>query len=178
LRERGVPSWTRTSWRAKVVAAGQLGLSQLVAFLGRKSSARTAASTENALGALVFADAEAPKALERHHSPAGASALAAALRRARSAGVTLAGYDVPLLFEVGLDAVFRPVVVVSASEATQLERVVRRDGLSEDAVRARISAQLPLDEKKRRADFVLENDGSLTDLAAQIDRLLQKLHAG
>jgi dephospho-CoA kinase len=93
-------------------------------------------------------------------------------------GVALAGYDVPLLFEVGLDAALRPVVVVSASEAAQLERVVARDGLAADAVRARISAQLPLADKKERADFVLENAGTLVELAQQVDQLLLQLRAG
>jgi dephospho-CoA kinase len=92
-------------------------------------------------------------------------------------GVTLAGYDVPLLFEVGLDAVLRPVVVIAASEATQLERILARDGLSEQAARARITAQLPLSEKSQRADHVLENDGSPSELAAQVDALLEKLRA-
>jgi dephospho-CoA kinase len=93
------------------------------------------------------------------------------------AGTSLAAYDVPLLFEVGLDQVLRPVVVVASSEATQLARVTARDGLSESDVRARLAAQLPLAEKRARADHVLDNDGTREDLARQVDGLLQKLRA-
>jgi dephospho-CoA kinase len=92
-------------------------------------------------------------------------------------GVALAAYDVPLLFEVGLDQVLRPVVVVSASEATQLSRVMTRDGLSEADARARLSAQLPLAQKRLLADHVLDNDGSREGLAHQLDELLVKLQA-
>ena len=52
-----------------------------------------------------------------------------------------------------------------------------RDGLSEMEARARILAQLPLSEKRRRADHVLENDGSIQELTAQVDALVQTLRA-
>ncbi len=71
----------------------------------------------------------------------------------------LACYEVPLLFEVGIEEALRPVVVVNCSPKAQLERAQARDGSSEASVKLRMEAQLPLAEKAARADIVIENDG-------------------
>ncbi|HXK19867.1 MAG TPA: dephospho-CoA kinase [Polyangiaceae bacterium] len=178
LRERGVPVVDADELAREVVAPGSSGLGQLLATFGPEILAADGSLDRKRLGTLVFADAELRKRLNAITHPLVRQLSQQRFAELERAGITLAGYDVPLLFEVGLDAVFRPVVVVSASEAVQVERVMRRDGLDETAVRARISAQLPLEEKKRRADFVLENDGSPAELAAQVDQLLQKLRTG
>jgi dephospho-CoA kinase len=81
------------------------------------------------------------------------------------------------LFEVGLAAALRPVVLVATSEATQIERILARDGATAGEARARIAAQLPLSEKRKRADYVLENDGTRAELASQVDALLPRLRA-
>jgi dephospho-CoA kinase len=129
------------------------------------------------LGALVFADAEARKRLNAITHPIVRQLAQERFAALDQAGVTLAGYDVPLLFEVGLDSVLRPVVVVVAREAKQLERIVERDGLSEAAARERMAAQMPLSEKQKRADYVLYNNGTPAALAAQVDAVLEKLRA-
>ncbi len=84
-------------------------------------------------------------------------------------------HDVPLLFETGLEKGFDAVIVVNAPLETRVKRVVARSGLSEDEVRARDAAQTPLEEKVRRADFVLENGGDLASLETQVDEVWQKL---
>ena len=71
----------------------------------------------------------------------------------------------------------KPVVLVYASEATQIERVMRRDGLSGDEARARIRTQLPLADKRARAQHVIENDGAPAELVAQVERLLAQLRS-
>jgi len=177
LRDRGVPVVDADELAREVVAPGSVGLGQLRAAFGPEIMAPDGSLDRKRLGALVFSDPELRKRLNAITHPLVRRLAQERFAALENQGVVLAGYDVPLLFEVGLDAAFRPVVVVNASQATQLERVVRRDGLSEDAVRARILAQLPLDEKKKRADFVLENDGSAAELAAQVDLLLPKLRA-
>lgn len=88
-------------------------------------------------------------------------------------------HDIPLLFEVGLDAMMDRTVVVDAQLEVRLERVRIRSGLSEAEVRARDAAQLPLFEKVRRADFVIDNSsensfdsrGAEGRLENQVDRV-------
>ncbi len=83
--------------------------------------------------------------------------------------------DIPLLFENGLEAGLDAVVVVGAPLETRVRRVAARSGLSEAEVLARDRAQLPLDEKVRRADFVVHNGGELEALEPQLDALWARL---
>jgi dephospho-CoA kinase len=87
------------------------------------------------------------------------------------------GYEVPLLYEKGLEAQLRPVVVVSVPEALQIERAQRRDRATPAMVRGRLDAQLPLHEKAARADYVIDNSGPLPATLAAADGVLRKLCA-
>ena len=71
--------------------------------------------------------------------------------------------EVPLLYETNMDKLCQQVVVVCVDRETQIKRLMERDKMSyEDAVR-RINAQMPMDEKVRRADFVIDNRGSMEE---------------
>ena len=178
LREQGVPVVDADELAREAVAPGTAGLNEVVAAFGPEVLDASGALDRKRLGALVFADPEARKRLNSITHP-----IVRRLSQERFAaldrqGVELAAYDVPLLFEVGLDQALRPIVVVSASEATQVARITRRDGLSEADARARIAAQLPLAAKRARADHVIENDGSAAELAQQLGALLTRLRDG
>jgi dephospho-CoA kinase len=177
LRERGVPVVDADELARETVAPGSAGLSEVVAAFGPEILDAGGNLDRKRLGALVFSDAEARKRLNSITHPRVRQLSQARFAELERQGVTLAGYDVPLLFEVGLDAALRPVVVVAASEAEQLRRIRARDTLTEEAARARVAAQLPLEEKRKRADYVLDNDGALDALPAQVDALLRKLRA-
>jgi dephospho-CoA kinase len=177
LRERGVPVVDADELAREAVAPGSDGLAQVLATFGGDLLAADGSLDRKRLGALVFTDESARKRLNALTHPIVRRLSQERFVELERQGVSLAAYDVPLLFEVGLDAALRPVVLVAASERTQLERIAARDGLSEPEARARIAAQLPLAEKRRRADYVLENDGSRAELSAQVEALLAKLRA-
>jgi dephospho-CoA kinase len=90
-------------------------------------------------------------------------------------GEPLACYEVPLLYEVGLERTYQPVLVVSAPLALREQRIAQRDGLNPTQIAARIAAQLPLSEKVRRADYVIDNAGTLVELAEATDSVLSAL---
>ncbi len=90
-------------------------------------------------------------------------------------GHLIAFYDVPLLFEKNLQDDFDVTVAVLCNEATQLQRLMDRDGLSREDAEKRIRAQLPLIEKARRADYVIRNDGTFEDLRRDAIALLTRL---
>ncbi len=177
LRERGAPVVDADELAREAVAPGSPGLAEIVQSFGPGVLAADGSLDRKGLAALVFTDETARKRLNAITHPRVRQLAQARFAELAQQGVSLAGYDVPLLFEVGLEQLLRPVVVVAASEDTQLARIVARDGASEADARARIAAQLPLAEKRRRADYVLENDGSLAELSAQVDGLLEKLRA-
>ena len=99
------------------------------------------------------------------------------LARLIAAGRDVVFLDVPLLYEAGWEYMADTVWVVYADEANQLRRLCQRNGFSEAEAQRRIGAQLPMSEKKRRADVVIDNNGSLEDLSRQVHKLFEALCA-
>lgn len=128
-----------------------------------------------ALGRIVFEDADARAALNAIVHPRVAARTAEEIAAALEAGAPLIVYDVPLLYENGLEDRVAEVIVVSVSPATQRARIRARDDLTEEEIEDRIAAQLPLEEKVRRADHVIDNDGTLEQTEQQVDALYRRL---
>lgn len=84
--------------------------------------------------------------------------------------------DVPLLFEKGWQGDFDTTVAVVAKPQVQVQRLLQR-GWTRDQIQSRLAAQLPMEEKARRADHVLTNDGTLEQLEAQVTALVAQLRA-
>ena len=83
--------------------------------------------------------------------------------------------DIPVLYENGLETTVDAVIVVNAPLELRVERVTERSGLSKEAILARDKAQLPLETKVERADYVLDNSGTLPALEKQVDALWRSL---
>ena len=79
--------------------------------------------------------------------------------------------DVPLLFESGWDKMAEKVCLVYVEEKIQLERLMKRNGYGREEAEARIAAQMSLEEKKKRADCLIDNSGSLSSTLRQVDNL-------
>lgn len=84
-------------------------------------------------------------------------------------------YDVPLLFEAGIDTRVDTIIVVTADRETQIARLKKRNGLSRAEALRRIKSQMPLAEKRRRADYVLDGTLPLPQLKKQVRSLYQSL---
>lgn len=84
-------------------------------------------------------------------------------------------YDVPLLFERNLDTKVDLKLVVYAPRSVQLARLIDRDGSKEEIGNKILDAQMDIEEKKEKADFVIDNSGSTVELAAEVDQLLQQI---
>lgn len=83
--------------------------------------------------------------------------------------------DIPLLFEAKMDRWTKPTIVVWVDPETQLQRLIARDGQSEDDARNRINAQMALDLKRDKADIVIDNTGSLDDLNERFQEVLTEV---
>jgi dephospho-CoA kinase len=177
FRERGVPVLDADQLAREVVAVGTPGLAAIVDRFGPEMLDAGGALDRKKLAARVFQNDDERRALNRITHPRVGELLAARTAELAARGEPLACYEVPLLFEAGLDAAFRPVVVVDAPVAVQVDRTVARDGGSADDALARIRAQLPLAEKVRRADFVIDNTGSIAELRARADTVLDAVCA-
>ncbi len=90
-------------------------------------------------------------------------------------GAELVILDIPLLFESGADALCDAVIVVSAPEDVQRERLATRKGMSPEKIDDLLARQMPDAEKRARADFVVDTSGAIPESRAQLDRILATL---
>ena len=124
---------------------------------------------------LVFQDAGARQKLNAIVHPRVNQEIARRLGDLAARGVALVMVEVPLLFEAGLEKNFDAVIVVDAGEQEQIDRIAARDGRPSREAAGIIEAQWPLAAKKARADFVIDNQGALSDTREHVKKLWQQL---
>ena len=171
----GIPTLDADTLAREAVSPGSTGLTEVVARFGAGVLAADGSLDRQALAAVVFADPQARADLEAIIHPRVREATGTWLDRLAIAGESLAIVDIPLLFETGREHDFDRVIVTSCPRSQQVVRVVERDGLTAAQAEARIDAQLPTDEKVRRADFVIDTGGTFGDTNRQVDRVVEKL---
>jgi dephospho-CoA kinase len=127
-----------------------------------------------AVADIVFGDPAALADLNAIVHPAVGAEIARRLEVAAVAGGGVVVLDVPLLVETGRDDMAM-LVVVDVDPEVAVRRLVRRRGMREEDVRARMARQAPREERLAKADHVLDNSGALEDLHAQVDALWARL---
>ena len=156
-----------------VVAAGQPALGEIVAAFGRGVILPDGSLDRARLASIIFRDEAARATLNAITHPPIRARLGAEVeaRRDRSGLLVL---DIPLLFEGDPDDEIEISVVVWVDRATQLRRLVERDGFTLEEASRRIAAQMPLDAKRDRADEVIDNSRSMAETRAQVEKLYQR----
>jgi len=124
------------------------------------------------LGALVFRNKKLLSQLESILHPLIREEVAQKKAQWEREGKTIAFYDVPLLFEKNMESLFDEIVLVYAPEALVKERVQKRSGLTVEEVHQRLLAQIPIEQKKKRAHYVVDNSQGLEHLNAELDTYL------
>ena len=169
LAERGAVVLDADAFARDAVGSGTTGFDRVVARFGPGIVGADGELDRAKLASIVFNDEPALRDLEAIVHPE--------VRRMVEEGVSAnAGTDRvvvlvnPLLIEMGTHRDCDVVVVVSASPQAQLDRVVAR-GMARGDAAARMANQLPMDERARHADVLLDNDGDLAQLERQVDRL-------
>lgn len=127
------------------------------------------------LRAIIFDDAAARKKIESIIHPRVRALAEQRIREHAAAGYAVIVYEVPLLFEGNLQEWLRPVILVACDVDTQRNRLQSRDNLSAAQAQKHIDAQMSLEAKRRLADYVIENNGSLEDLKRQVQAVLEKI---
>ena len=123
------------------------------------------------LGELVFNDADARQRLNAIMHPLVREWMAARTAEALMRGAPVVVQDVPLLFENGLEDLYSAVVLVYVPESIQMQRLVEGRGLGEDRARAIIASQMPIDEKRGRARYVIDNSGTREETRRQVEAM-------
>ncbi|CAL9419195.1 MULTISPECIES: dephospho-CoA kinase [Streptomyces] len=162
----------------EVVAPGTPGLAAVVAAFGEDVLTEDGALDRPKLGAIVFADPEKLAVLNGIVHPLVGERSRALEEAAAEDAVVV--HDVPLLTENGLAPLYDLVVVVDADPATQLDRLVRLRGMTEQDARARMAAQATREQRRQIADVVVDNDVPLEELRRRVkevwDELVRRAH--
>jgi dephospho-CoA kinase len=174
--ELGVPIVDADQVAREVVKKGTEGLAEVVAEFGEGILDEDGSLDRKALGDRVFADQTARKRLEAILHPRIAARSAEKMAELGD-GASYVVYEAPLIVENGLHRAMAALVVVSLDEEIQLARLMARDGIDEEAARARVAAQLPLRDKVAVADYVIDNGGDVEATRARVREVHEALIA-
>lgn len=173
----GVPTIDADILAREAAAPGSPGLAAIVARFGASIVDVNGALDRRKLGAIAFSDPAARRDLEQIIHPivrAQTDEWFAGLKTSQPFAIA----DIPLLYETGRERDFDKVIVTVCEEATQLRRVMQRDSVTEAEARQRLAAQLPTSEKARRADHVINTDGSFEETNRQVRKVYDALVSG
>ena len=172
----GVPVVDADQIARQVVAPGTAGFQAVVARFGQEVVGPTGELDRQALGRVVFADPAARRDLEALTHPGIYARIEQWFQRHEGGAAAFAMADIPLLYETGHDRDFDRTVVAACSPAQQRERLILR-GLSAADAEQRLTSQLPIDLKIRRATYVIDTSGTPAATDRQVVEVWEKLRA-
>ena len=175
LSRQGVPIFDADQNARDAVAKGSKGLAMVVEAFGNEYLTVEGELNRPKVSELVFRDKQALKTLEGILHKIVWENAEGFLKEQQEQGAKLAVLDVPLLIETGWHKQVDKVWLVAVSRQQQIERAMLRSGMTEAEVVARINSQMSLEEKRKYADVVLDNSGSLEQTLAQVQGELKKL---
>jgi len=176
LEKRGAVVFDADLLAREAVEPGTPGHAAVIERFGADVLAPGGELDREALASIVFADPAARRDLEQIVHPEVRRLFAEGSEAYRDTDRVVV-FSAPLLVETGMHTAFEVLVVVSATVATQIERLMRQRGMSEPSIRARIDAQAPLEDKAAAADILLDNEGSVDELDSQVEQLWNDLSA-
>jgi dephospho-CoA kinase len=160
----------------QVVEPGKPAWREIVQLFGKTVLNQDRFLDRQALGNIVFRNPKKRRQLERIIHPRVAREQQRLVRRiAKHKPRSVVLYEVPLLFEAGVDKRVDQIIVVSADRETQIARLKKRNGLSRAEALRRIHSQMPLTKKIRQADHVLNGTLPRPSLRKQVDQLFKSL---
>ncbi|RDW16314.1 dephospho-CoA kinase [Oceanobacillus arenosus] len=161
-----------------VVEPGEAAYERIVAAFGEAIVREDKTLDRKKLGSIIFAEEEKRLALNHIVHPEVRKQMMKQRDALIAAGVRCVVLDIPLLFESKLTALVDKTIVVYVDEAVQLQRLMERDGFTEQAAKQRIASQLPVKEKAKLADAVINNNGSKQESYEQLEQILSDWQVG
>lgn len=148
---------------------------EIASEFGNDVIAEDGAVDRKALGALVFGDEGARRKLEAIVHPRVFEAIGAFFDEAAKRGESVAVVDAALMIETGSYRRYDCVVVAYCPREIQKQRLMERDGLEAEDAERRIASQMPIDEKRELADYVIDTSGTMEQTLERADEVLRKL---
>ncbi|MCZ0717764.1 dephospho-CoA kinase [Aerococcus kribbianus] len=176
LREKGFDIIDADLIARQVVVPSSEGLTRLLAHFGPSVLTPDGQLDRQALGERIFNDDQARQDLNDMLHPLILGEIKAEIARLQAAQVAYIILDVPLLFESSqFRAICQQTLLIWLPEDLQIERLMARDNLTKVQAQARLAAQMPLEDKKKLADDVIDNSGSRQETYQQVDQWITRL---
>ncbi|MEM6296699.1 MAG: dephospho-CoA kinase [Myxococcota bacterium] len=174
LEDFGIPVVSADELSRIVVAAGSEGLAEVAAAFGDDVLDDAGELDRRKMASIVFREPARRQQLEAILHPRIRERFEQVLDALEKAGHNVTVYEVPLLFEKNLQADMKATILVTATESTRIRRVMERDDVTETEVKARIATQMPEALKRKRADYIVENNGDPDALRREVRFLLER----
>jgi dephospho-CoA kinase len=159
----------------KLLAPGEKEWEKTVRAFGSKVLTKNSHIDRRALGKRVFGDVSQRKKLERIIHPAVKKDIKKQLERLRKTRQKWVIIDIPLLFEAKMGKIADKIILVVRSRKLQIETLRKDKKLSLKEAKDRIDSQLPLAEKIKFADFIIDNNGTIRDTKRQLKKIFLHL---
>ncbi len=178
LEELGAPIIDFDVLARKVVEPGKPAWKEIVDYFGKQVLQEDGQLDRKKLSGIVFRDMEKRKKLESFTHPRIHQEFVKQVNDIAAKNPSaIIQVVIPLLIELNLQYIFHKLLVVYIPREKQVERLMKRDGITEEEALNILKAQLPIDEKVGYADFVIHNDGTIEDTKKQVKELWEKLQA-
>ncbi|KAA8446575.1 dephospho-CoA kinase [Weissella paramesenteroides] len=175
LKTKGIPVLDADEYARKVVEPGTPGLTDIVNTFGKQVLQSDGSLNRKLLGQIIFNDMTARQKLNDITHPRIQQMMTDELQKLAKGKTPLVILDIPLLLEnhniAGADA----IMVVTVPESIQLNRLMQRNNLTKEEAQRRIDAQMPLSEKEKLADFIVDNSGTIANTLTQVDKVIQNI---
>lgn len=175
LKTKGIPVLDADEYARKVVEPGTPGLTDIVNTFGKQVLQSDGSLNRKLLGQIIFNDMTARQKLNDITHLRIQQMMTDELQKLAKDKTPLVILDIPLLLEnhniAGADA----IMVVTVPESIQLNRLMQRNNLTKEEAQRRIDAQMPLSEKEKLADFIVDNSGTIANTLTQVDKVIQNI---
>ncbi|MGE7980907.1 dephospho-CoA kinase [Solibacillus sp. NPDC093137] len=172
IKSYGLPIVDADVVARQVVEPGTPTLKKIAEAFGPEVIAQDGSMDRVKVGSIIFHNEEMRQTLNGIIHPAIREEMLRQRDEFISFGEKNVFMDIPLLFESKLEHFVEKIIVVSVNKEVQLQRLMERNGFTEEEANARIATQIPVKEKEQLADAVIHNNGTLEDTAIQLQNIL------
>lgn len=175
FRKKGAAVFNMDETAREIVLPGKDAYNSIVEWLGQDILLSDQTLNRKKIADIVFNNPDKRKKLESITHPLIIKESMQQIQKADQQGFPVIIIEIPLLFETGLQSLFKPIILVISADPIRIDRIKKRDQASEAEVLQRMKAQIPQEDKIKMADYIINNNGDLNDLETQVDCLWNEM---